>query len=79
MDKNWTRGMAQAVKYVLCNPEALSSSPSATKKKKKGIYADYATWDGRKDCCAILRTILVTHIKEKIYNLPLSQNTTHMC
>jgi hypothetical protein len=38
MDKNWTRGMAQAVKYVLCNPEALSSSPSATKKKKKKEY-----------------------------------------
>jgi hypothetical protein len=31
----WTGGVAQAVLYLLCKMEALSSNPSPTKKKQK--------------------------------------------
>jgi hypothetical protein len=30
----WTRGVAQAVKYLLCKLEALSSNPSPSKKER---------------------------------------------
>jgi hypothetical protein len=34
---NWTGGMTQEVECLLCELKALSSNPSATKKKKKNL------------------------------------------
>jgi hypothetical protein len=39
----WTRGMALAVKYLLCKHETLSSNPSSTPKKKKNCKKDVYT------------------------------------
>jgi hypothetical protein len=33
----WTRGVAQALEYLICKHETLSSNPNPTKRKKKKI------------------------------------------